>query len=94
MTNERKKIFSGTYTHIVVLPRNGTTDNNFPYTWYLIKINGETEIPKQISNITFTQGSVTAFDFTGSLFVGGDHKAELTIYEYPNGVVQGEITVI
>jgi hypothetical protein len=93
MRNERKRIFSGTYTHIVVLQRDGVSKNGFPSKWHLIKINGE-EIPKRITNITFTQGCVTVFDFCGTLFVGGDHKAELTIYEYPNGVVQAEIKVI
>lgn len=94
MTNERKKVYSGTYTHIVVLPRHGTGENNVPYTWYNVKIHDTTHIPKRIDNVKFTQGCVTVFDFSGMLFVGGDHKAELVIYEYPNDVIQAEIMVI
>lgn len=93
MTIERKKILSGIYTHVVIIPREAISKNGFPFTRYQIRIN-DFIIPYLINNIKFTHDCVTVFDFSGTLFVGSDHKAEVVFFEYPNGVIQVEITVI
>jgi hypothetical protein len=92
---ERRRIYHGTYTNIVIRPheRNGTINSPFPHKYYTVIIHNSMELPMEIDNVKFMSGAITVFDFAGTIWVGGDNKSELTIYEYPNKVIQGEIRV-
>jgi hypothetical protein len=88
----RQKVFSGKYTHIVIFPRTSNV-NGKHRRWYVIRIN-DVELPREIDNARFMNNGITMFEFTGTLFIGGKDKFELTIFETSNGVTQAEVTVI
>jgi hypothetical protein len=88
---EMKVVWEGNYTNLRVVRLETPM---FPK--YNIWLHGdkETELPGSLDNVTFTQNTVTVFDFTGNIFAGGDSKLNLKIYEQDNGVVRGEIRLV
>jgi len=85
--NKDRLRWDGVYTTLLVLEK--IHDRR-----YEIWLHGNIEELLMANNVTFTQNTITVFNFTGKIFAGKSTQLNLKIYEQDNGVVRGEITVI
>lgn len=86
----RSLIWDHDYTHLVVIKHpDGEADRKCK-----IFIHGEDySHPLLVSNVTLYHDTTTVFDFFGTIY-SGTKKLNLKVYDYPNGVRCGELTVV
>jgi hypothetical protein len=93
---QRKKLYDIELGQITILRKECYLRDREPMisaVKYEASFNGIT-FPRDIDNVKYSVDAITVFEFSGTLYVGGESKIKFIVYEYPNGVIQGEITEV
>jgi hypothetical protein len=78
---------------INVIRKEDLDPKGMPITVYRIDTQSGT-LPIKFNSVTFHQGSITVFNFTGEIFAGKGSLLKLIIEKVPNGVINAQITVV
>jgi len=68
-------------------------ENGIPWKRYLVTI-GDNKLPMKFNGIQLRSEGMTVFTFTGNIFVGKGKALKFDIIKIPNGVMNGEISIV
>ena len=68
-------------------------ENGIPWKRYLVSF-GENKFPMKFNSVQVNFNEMTVFTLTGNIFVGKGKVMKFEIIKIPNGVVNGEITIM
>jgi hypothetical protein len=86
-------IWNSRLIRINVIRKDEVDPKGMPFRSYSVE-TGSGKLPLNFNSVSFHQGSITVFNFTGEVFAGRGSLLELIIEQVPNGIINGQITVI